>query len=70
MKLKIATTRDEATRKATAFPSWDALMTSVHRDGYFPTLRRDDAAQRRLGALLEAEGIAVYWIGRGASQAA
>ena len=70
MKSKIATDRDRATRNATAFRSWDALMTSVHQNGYVPTLRRNDLAQRRLGLLLEAEGVQVFWIGRGASHAA
>ncbi len=70
MKSKIATDRDNATRNASAFRSWDALMTSVHRDGYFPTLRRDHPAQWALGVLLEVEGIRVYWIGKGASRAA
>jgi hypothetical protein len=66
----VATDRDQATRNATAFRSWDALMTSVHRDGYYPTLRRNDLAQRRLGLLLEAERVRVFWIGKGASHAA
>ncbi len=70
MKTNIATDRDQATRNATAFRSWDALMTSVQRDGYFPTLRRDDAFQLALGVLVEAEGIRVFWIGKGARRAA
>jgi len=70
MKNNVATDRDQATRNATAFRSWDALMTSVHRSGYVPTLRRYDLAQRQLGVLLEAEGVRVFWIGRGASHAA
>ncbi len=70
MKNNVATDRDQATRNATAFRSWDALMTSVRRDGYFPTLRRDHPAQVTLGVLLEIEGIRVFWIGKGASHAA
>ena len=70
MKTKIATERDKATRNATAFRSWDALMNAHRVDGYFPTLNRENAQQVALGALIEAAGVPVYWIGKGARHAA
>lgn len=62
--------RDELTRKATAFPSWGALLTAVHVNGYIPTLRRNHPGQRTVGALLESEGVRVFWIGKEATHAA
>ena len=70
MSNKILTDRDNATRKATAFRSWDAFLNAVQGDGYFPTLNRETANQRRFGALVEAEGIRVYWTGRAVRHAA
>lgn len=56
--------RDALVRRASAFPSYAALVSAMNGDGYFPTLRRNDPDQAELGRILEAEGRRVFWLPR------